>query len=204
VKTLALTGGIASGKSTVCRYFGEMGAVVLNADQEAHRVYAPATPLFQELKKRYGPEIVRDGQIDRGRLAEIIFASPQEKKWLEERTHPATRQAIAAKLADLSKQDPPLVLVEAALHMETGYYRDFDGLIVVYLPETLALKRLMARDGISEEQARFRLASQMPIEQKKKLADWVIDNSGSLAETKKQVESLFEKFNLHLPNKKKG
>jgi dephospho-CoA kinase len=194
VKTLALTGGIAGGKSTVAKYFEALGAVVLDADKEAHQSYAPGTDLFDKLQKRFGPNIVSGGQVDRRRLGEIAFAAPAEMKWLESQTHPWTRRRIAENLAKISEKNPPLILVEAALHAETGYYRDFDGLIVVYTPEPLALQRLMARDGMSEAQARLRMTSQMPIEEKGKLADWVIDNSGSLDKTKQQVEALFKKF----------
>jgi dephospho-CoA kinase len=199
VRTLALTGGIASGKSTVAKYFEELGTVVLYADREAHQCYAPGTDLFQELQRRYGPSIVSAGQIDRRRLGEIVFSSPAERQWLESRIHPWTRARMAEKLADYSRKNPPLVLVEAALHVETGYYREFEGLILVYLPESLALERLKKRDDLSMEQARLRLASQMPIEEKKKLADWVIDNSGSLEETKKQVERLYKELISFVP-----
>lgn len=191
MKKLALTGGIASGKTTVAKFFEELGAVVLDADREAHEIYAPGTPLFHQLQERFGSDLVVGGQIDRKRLAQIVFTSPKEKKWLEEQTHPATRQRITQKLSQAIAQDPPLILVEAALHVETGYYRDFDGLVVVYVPEAIALGRLQARDGIGLEEAKLRLKNQISIEEKRQRADWVIDNSGSLEETRRQVEDLF-------------
>lgn len=194
MKVLALTGGIASGKSTVAQMFEKLGAKVLSADQEAHQVYAPGTPLFKELQRRFGPSIVSGGQIDRRRLAEIVFAAPDEKKWLEEKTHPETRRRLAEKLAVLMEGNPPLILVEAALHVETGYYRDFAGLIVVDAPEAVALERLQNRECLSPEEARRRLSAQWPPGEKKKLADWVIDNSGTLENTRKQVEKLFKEW----------
>jgi dephospho-CoA kinase len=199
VKTLALTGGIAGGKTTVANFFEKLGAVVLDADREAHQCYAPGTELFKELQKRYGAAIVSAGQIDRHRLGEIVFADATERKWLESKTHAWTQARIAEKLAEHSRNNPPLVLVEAALHVETGYYGKFDGLIVVYLPEALSVERLKKRDGLSTKQACLRLASQMPIEEKKKLADWIIDNSGSLEETREQVERLYKELTSSVP-----
>ena len=203
MKILALTGGIASGKSTVAKFFEELGAVILEADQEAHQCYAPGTDLFQELQKRYGPQIVSAGKIDRRRLGEIVFVDPTERQWLESKTHACAREHIAEKLRQIAKKNPPLVLVEAALHVETGYYREFEGLIVIYVPEAVALERLQRREGLNAEQAKRRIASQMPIEDKKKQANWLIDNSGSLEETKKQVTRLYKELTASLPQRKK-
>lgn len=204
MKVLALTGGIAGGKSTVARFFEEMGAVVLNADRIAHKTYEPGTPLFEDLKTRYGPSILAGGRIDREHLGEIVFGSAEERIWLESRTHPATRRLITEQLSELTQKNPPLVLVEAALHVETGYYREFDGLIVIYVPYDIAIQRLKARDGLSEEEAELRLKSQMPIEEKKKFADWLIDNSGGLEETKKQVRLLYNELISSVPPPKES
>lgn len=197
MKVFALTGGIATGKSTVADFFSKLGAVVLNADKIAHQTYAPNTPLYQEMIKRYGPQILlANAEIDRKALAGIIFQNPEEKKWLEAKVHPLTRALIRQKVESLAKepQKNPVVLVEAALHLENDYYKEFAGLIVVNTDEATQLKRLMARDGLSSEAAKRILRHQMPLSEKKKYAHWVIENSQDLATMQTQVEKLMKEF----------
>lgn len=194
MKVLALTGGIASGKSTVAKMFQDLGALILNADTLAHETYAPGTPLYRELLQRYGNELAPSGaEINRKALAKILFQNPKEKQWLEAKIHPLTRAKIKTHLENLAKKkaSPPLVLVEAALHVEGNYYQEFDGLIVVDISPEVQLERLQARDHLSLQEAQARLANQLPLEEKKKYANWVIENSGTLQETAKEVKKLY-------------
>jgi dephospho-CoA kinase len=195
MKILAITGGIASGKSTVCKFFRECGAVVLNADHLAHQIYRPGTAAYRALLRRYGKGILRkDRRINRSALSKIIFHSPREKKWVESKVHPATLGLIRRKLRALAKRRPPLILVEAALHAETGYYKKFPGLIVVDIKPEIQLYRLQRRGALSRAEALVRLKSQWPLKRKRALADWLIDNSGSRTHTRKQVRSLYQKL----------
>jgi dephospho-CoA kinase len=195
MKIIALTGGIASGKTTVARLFTRCGAKVLDADRIAHGVYRPGTAVYGAMLKRYGREVLhRNGRIDRNKLGKILFGSPRERKWLESVVHPQTRRQIAEALKKLRRRKPPLVLVEAALHVETGYHREFQGLIVVHAKPQVQLQRLMKRDKLTEHEARQRLRSQLPLKKKRAAADWVIDTSESLQDTKRQVIELYKKL----------
>lgn len=200
MKTIAITGGIGAGKSTVCEMFRNLGARIIDADILAHQVYEPGTPLHQAIRERFGPEILtKTGKIDRVRLGKIVFRSPEEKRWLESQTHPAVRELIRKQIQAAKEQSDPLILVEAALHVETGYYREFDGLIVVHVAPEVQIQRVMVRNQIDRDEAEHLLANQMPVEEKKKYADWVIDNSGDLETTRKQVRELFDQLLLNTP-----
>ena len=195
MKIYALTGGIASGKSTVASMFRELGAVIVDADKVAHRVYAKGSPLQRELVRRYGRSVLgASGDIDRRRLARILFSSAKEKAWLESRIHPETRRLIGAEIQKALRQKAPLILVEAALHVETNYHRSFPGMIAVASGKGRQLERLVEREALSLMEAKARIASQLPEAKKNRLADWVIDNSGSLAKTKAQVRRLFQEM----------
>ena len=192
MKVLAITGGIASGKSNVCRFFEDCGTWVLYADQLAHQVYTRGSPTYQKIVQRYGEDIIKeDGALNREKLAKILFNSASEKEWLEKEIHPATRLLIQKKIREAINQSPPLILVEAALHVETGYYKEFEGLIVVDINPEIQRERLIKRDGLSPEEAQTRIETQIPLKEKRKLADWVVDNSGTLEETKRQVDELY-------------
>lgn len=195
MKIYALTGGIASGKTTVAAMFRDLGAAVVDADKIAHRVYAKGSPLHRELVRRYGRSILgAGGEIDRGRLARILFSSSKEKAWLEARIHPETRRLIGVEIQKAVRRKAPLILVEAALHVESGYHRSFPGMITVASGGRRQLQRLVERESLELAEAKSRIASQLPEKDKKRLADWVIDNSGSLAKTRSQVKRLFKKL----------
>jgi dephospho-CoA kinase len=195
MKILALTGGISSGKTTVAQLFQKHGAIFLDADRIAHEVYKPATTLYREIIKRYGKNILgASRRIDRKKLAKILFQSPVEKIWLEKKIHPAVRRLIKQRIQAAIRRRPPLILVEAALHVETGYYRDFQGLLVVKTPRRLQLKRLTECGHLSRREALLRIKNQMPLSTKLKVADYVIDNSGSLAKTARQVNALMKRL----------
>ncbi|HKY61873.1 MAG TPA: dephospho-CoA kinase [bacterium] len=195
MKIYALTGGIASGKSTVAAMFRDLGAAVIDADKVAHRVYAKGSPLYRELRRRYGRSILRpSGGIDRKRLARILFSSAKEKSWLEGRIHPETRRLIGVEIQKALRRRAPLVLVEAALHVETGYHRAFPAMITVSSGGQKQLQRLVEREALDLAEAKKRVASQFPEKEKNRRADWVIDNSGSLAKTRAQVKRLFKRL----------
>ncbi len=191
MKTLALTGGIASGKSTVAQLFEKYGARVIHADLLAHQTYRRGTPLYRKILNRYGKKVLaRNGQIDRQALGKILFDSKKEKQWLEKEIHPLTRKLIGEKIQQCLKKKIPLILVEAALHVESGYYQEFQGLIVVKATKKNQIERLTQREGLSKREALARIQNQMPLSKKIKCADWVIDNSGTLKKTEKQVKQL--------------
>jgi dephospho-CoA kinase len=193
---IGLTGGIGSGKSTVSQFFQQCGAVVIDADKIAHQIYEHHPELVETLFKKFGDGIgdSQSKKIDRSRLAAIIFADEAKRKELEALTHPLIRNDIQMQIEKAHRLKAPLVLVDAALLVETGYYQTFDGLIVVKSEQEQQIFRIKNRDGLPPEEILQRIAAQMPLSEKLKVADWVIDNSGEVLETKKQVEKIFKEL----------
>jgi len=192
---LALTGGIASGKSTVAAMFEKLGAKLISADRLAHRVYRRGSPLYRQIVRRYGRRILRPGgAIDRRQLGDTLFGSKAEKKWLEKQIHPAVRALIAERIARFSKRRTKLILVEAALHIETGYYRNFSGLVVVHATRAQQMSRLVERDGLTPAEARLRLKQQTSEKIRLRLANWVVDNRGTLAATRREVAKVYREM----------
>jgi dephospho-CoA kinase len=191
---IGLTGNIAVGKSFVSERFTELGAAVIDADLVSRELMEPGKPVFFRVTEAFGPEILHnDGTIDRRRLGSIVFASEEKRRFLEGIVHPAIRCAIAGKIAEKEKISD-IVIVEAALMIETGGYRDYDRLIVVACSPDVQLARLTARDGLTEDEAKARIASQMPMEEKIRFADYVIDTSGTPESTLKQVDAVHRKL----------
>ena len=192
---IGLTGGIASGKSTVSGFFARCGAVVVDADAIAHRVMARGMPAWQAVVDHFG-EAILDGRggIDRERLGEVVFNDVRQKERLEVIVHPFVFEAMAREVAAAEKRQPGvLVVLDVPLLLETGMREGLDEIVVVYVPESVQIQRLTARDGLTEPQARARVAAQMPIEQKRQLADVVIDNTGSLDKTRRQVQAYYRR-----------
>ncbi len=195
MKVFGLTGGIACGKGTVSRMFRELGAAVIDADAIGHEIIAPRTPAWRELVRTFGESILRpDRTIDRGKLGEIVFADAAARAELNAITHPRIAQEIQTRLAELARRGHQIAIVEAALIGETDVTAAFDAIIVVHVNRSVQIARLMARDGLSQEEARRRIRAQMPAAEKKKLADYVIDNSGTIEKTRSQVEALWRKI----------
>ena len=182
LKVAGLTGGIASGKSTVAQWFAEWGAFVVDADQVSRDLIAPGGIAFDAVVARFGRRILDDaGQIDRAVLGRLVFDDADERRALEAILHPAIR---AESQRRFERCEAPLKVYEASLLVETGAWKDFDWLVVAACPTETQLMRLIARDGLDREQARKRLAAQFPLHKKVELADYVIDTAGTLEETK--------------------
>ena len=187
MRFIGLTGGIGSGKSTVARMLAERGAVILDSDVLAHEVVEPGTPGFEDVVARFGPEIVTaEGGVDRPALARVVFADDEARGDLEAIVHPLVRRRVAEEVAArVGTKD--VVVLDSPLLIETGTYRDCQQVLVVStLPET-QIRRLVAR-GMDEADARARLATQMPLEDKVAFADVVFDNEGTLEELEAQVD----------------
>jgi dephospho-CoA kinase len=193
---VGLTGGIATGKSTVSAMFAHRGARVIDADVLAREVVAPGQPPYSQIVKEFGSEILQeDGHLDRKRLGSIVFRDPTMRKRLEEITHPAIRRRQERILAALEEEAfEGIVIWDAALLIESGSQKTMDRVVVVVTDPATELARLMARDGIPEEEARRRIASQMPIALKARLADYVIDNSGTREQTEARVREVYAKL----------
>jgi len=189
-----LTGGIATGKSTVSAMFAHLGARVIDADLLAREVVAPGQPAHAAIVKEFGPEVLKaDGYLDRKRLGAIVFADAERRKRLEAITHPAIRQRQARILSVFEEEAfEGVVIWDVALLFETGGDAAMDKIVVAYADEATELERLMARDGIGEAAARARIQSQMPVAEKAKRAHYVIDNSGTRAATQAQVRQVFQ------------
>ncbi len=191
MRVFGLTGNIGSGKSTVARILREAGIPVLDADRISREVTAPGGPAYGAVVREFGKGIVRpDGTIDRKRLGEIVFADPSLRARLEAITHPAIFDAMKNTLADLSAKGHPAAAVEATLIHESGRKGLFDAVISVTCDRETAISRLAGRRGISRTQAELRLGAQMDAGQKAGASDYVVDNSGTLDETRRQVVAL--------------
>lgn len=190
LKVLGLTGGIGSGKSTVARLIAGLGVPVLDADQLSREVVEPGQPAHAEVVQAW-PEVAgADGRIDRKHLGAIVFADPAARARLEAIMHPRILALSEARFADLAAKGHTLAFYEATLLVETGRYKDFDGLVVVTASPETQLERVLARGGLTEEQAQARIDAQLPLLAKVRVADHLIDNDGPLAETQAQVERL--------------
>jgi dephospho-CoA kinase len=193
---VGLTGGIASGKSIVTRVLRDLGAHVIDADKIVHDLLAAGQDACREIVHRFGIGIqLPDGSIDRRRLGEIVFSDPGQRAWLNQCIHPRVFEAYQHQVKHLRDRDPrAIVVMDAALLIETGYYRKMDRLIVVYANERDQLKRLKERDRFTDEQALARIKSQMPLEEKRKHADYVIENTGTREETERQTREIFARL----------
>ncbi|MGO4495844.1 dephospho-CoA kinase [Paenibacillus sp. 2RAB27] len=187
---IGLTGGIACGKSTVSRMLVSRGALLIDADQIARDVVEPGSPVLEQVAAQFGQAVIGpDGSLQRKKLGEIIFGSPEARKQLDGLLHPPIRAKMREQMT-LYERDYPtkLVVVDVPLLIESNLVSMFEEIMVVYIPRHLQLERLMQRDGLSAENAQLRLDAQMSIEEKRKLADIVIDNSGTWEETNMRVE----------------
>jgi len=193
---VGLTGGVASGKTTVSNILREEGAYLIDADRIARELVQPHTPTWSELLKVFGEKILdRDGSIHRKKLAAIVFSDPQQRNVLNKITHPCIKEEMKRRVEQIGQKDPgAIVVIDAALLVELGDYREMDKVIVVTSTERQQIERLKEREGASEEEARRILSSQMAIEEKLKVADFVICNEGSLEETRRMTKEVFQEL----------
>lgn len=191
---VGLTGGIATGKSTVSRMFAELGVWVLDADRAARAVVEPGEPAWCEVKQAFGAEyFLPDGHLDRAKLGKLVFADEQARKKLEGIIHPKVYELMEREASQREVAGDKLVIFDIPLLFETGYEK-LDKTIVVYVPLAVQLKRLMERDGLNKEEAEKRIAAQMPMEEKIARADFVIDNSGGVESTRQAVQELWQRL----------
>jgi len=194
---VGLTGGIACGKSTVAALMRELGCRVMEADTIAHRLMQPGQPTYNEIVHEFGRQILHtDGPIDRAKLAAIVFADEARLARLNQIVHPRVVVEQDAWLAEAERAEPRgVAVVEAPLLIESGYHTRLQRLVVTWCRPEQQMERLLAR-GLSREQAAQRIAAQMPLEEKRRLADDQIDCSGSLEATRHQVEQVVAKLKL--------
>jgi dephospho-CoA kinase len=195
---VGLTGGIASGKSAVADALAELGAVVIDADLLAREVVAPGTPGLEAVVRRFGTGVLRPGsageppELDRAALGALVFADPDARRDLEAIVHPAVR----ARAVELTRAAPrgSIVVQVIPLLVETGQHDSFDVVVVVDLDPATQLARLMARNGLTREQALARIAAQAGRDERRRVADEVIDNSGTPAELRTATEALWRRL----------
>jgi len=194
MKVLGLTGGIGSGKSMVASMFAQLGADVIDADRLARDVVEPGQPALQEIASAFGRDILLpDGRLDRGKLGRIIFADPVARVTLNAITHPRIRERMDAEIA-ARQSGPGVLIVDIPLLYENERTGSVETVIVVWVDTQTQLRRLVERNGLSEHEARQRIAAQMPLDEKRARADVVIDNSGSPENTRRQVDAIYRRY----------
>ncbi len=193
---IGLTGSIAVGKSFVLECFREMGCYVLDADKTAREAVEPGTIGLKRVVEEFGGDVLRaNGELDRKKLGEIVFANEQKRALLNSIVHPLVIEKQNKWLAECElKDNNGVAIIDAALMIESGGYKRFDKLIVVWCESDIQLARLMERDGLLEADAEKRIASQMPQDEKKKYADFLIDTSYGLDDTRRQVIETFDRI----------
>ncbi|NPD25113.1 dephospho-CoA kinase [Corallococcus exiguus] len=192
-----LTGGIASGKSTVSRMLRELGARVLDADVLAREVVEPGTPGLRRIDERFPGVVGPDGRLDRVKLGAHIFANAEERAALNAIVHPEVRALFLQKLQALEAEGVTHAVYDVPLLIETGLHTAMEGVAVVWVPREVQKARLMTRDGLLADQAEARLTAQMALDDKRAHATWVIDNSGTPEATRPQVEAVWRAMLAH-------
>jgi dephospho-CoA kinase len=186
---VGLTGGIASGKSIVAAELAAHGAVIIDADVLAREVVEPGTPALGAILDRFGMQVLKNGQLDRSRLAEIVFADPIARRDLERIVHPAVR-ARAAEL-ERAAGDAAVVVHVIPLLVETGQHEDFDLVVTVDADHETQVQRVMARSGFTRAEAESRISAQASREERMRAADVVVYNTGSMTQLKQQIDALW-------------
>jgi dephospho-CoA kinase len=193
---VGLTGGIATGKSTVSAMFRGLGCVVIDADRLAREVVEPGQPAYNEIVETFGRGVLEPGgRLDRKALGAIVFANEDRRRRLEAITHPRIRARLQARLDDLGAEGfEGIVIFDAPVMIESGTHRGMDRLVVVTSDEAAQVARQQARDGLGPAEATQRIRSQMPLDEKVRVADYVVDNSGDLAATEAQVREVHRRL----------
>ncbi|HZL75417.1 MAG TPA: dephospho-CoA kinase [Propionibacteriaceae bacterium] len=193
---VGLTGGIASGKSMVAAELAARGATIIDADVLAREVVEPGTPALAAILERFGTQVLKDGQLDRTRLAEIVFADPVARRDLERIVHPAVR-ARAAEL-ERAAGDAAVVVHVVPLLVETGQHKDFDLVVTVDADHETQIQRLMARNGFTRAEAESRIAAQASRDDRTRNSDVVLHNTGSMTQLKQQIDALWTELSSAL------
>jgi dephospho-CoA kinase len=192
---VGLTGGIACGKTVVRALLADRGALTIDADVIVHQLMAAGTDLTRRIAEAFGPGVLSaDGAVDRKKLGGIVFSDSSARSKLNALVHPDVIREEKRLLREAEAARVDIAVVDAALMIEAGTYRDYDRMLVVHCPRALQIERLAARDGLAPEEAARRVDAQMPVEEKKPYADFLIDTSGSLADTERQVQETWERL----------
>ena len=194
---VGITGGIGSGKGLATEFFRSRGAVIIDADEIAHELTRPKLPVLADIADAFGQGIVReDGSLDRGQLARLVFGDPQALARLNAITHPAIRSEIERRLARCTEEKRThVVCIVAPLLLEAGYRESVDRLLVVVADEEERVGRVMARNGLTEEEVKKRMAAQMPPAEQTSEADWVVDTTRGQEDACRQLEGIWAELN---------
>lgn len=202
---VGVTGGICSGKSTVAALFKNLGAIVIDADQVAHELVEPDQPLFEAVASAFGREVVdANGRIDRRRLGGIVFADPEARKRLEAILHPAIIEECERRIRQAGASGAAVCFVDAALLIESGWYTRCDAVILVEASEAVQLDRSVGTRALSRNEAIQRIRAQMPQDEKRRHAHYVIENDGPLEETERQVRAVWDQLSVKVAPRKKA
>lgn len=193
-RTAALTGGIASGKSTVARMFRDLGAHIIDADRVARQVVEPGRPAWKEVVEHFGQALLlEDGRIDRKKLGAIVFNQTEERQILEQIIHPRVIDDINRQEHQVrNAEHDRVIVVDVPLLIEASMQTNYVTIVVVYVSEEVQLERLMARDSLPEQVARQRIAAQMPLDEKLRYATHIIQNNGTYQQTQQQVMTVYQ------------
>ena len=202
---VGLTGGIASGKSTVADMFKKEGGCVIDVDLISREVVEPGKPAWQEVINLFGRKVLSDDQtINRKKIGDIVFSDIEKRKKLEEIIHPKINEEKLKKIREIEKKDKQaIIIIDIPLLIETNKQNTVDKIVLVYVSPQEQIKRLLKRDGLSVEEAHKRLSSQMPIENKKKFARYIINNEEPLEKVQKQVKGIFRELKKEEAQRKK-
>jgi len=193
MRLIGVTGGIATGKSTVDGLLVAHGAAVIDADELAREVVLPGEPALAEVAQRFGAEMLQpDGTLDRARLGAVVFANPDARRDLEAMTHPRITVLMQERIAQALAGAAPVVAVDIPLLYENGRESLFEGVLLVYAPQEVQVRRMFERNGLERAAAMQRLTAQLPIDEKRSRATWVIDNSGDREATAAAVDTWWE------------
>lgn len=190
---VGLTGSIATGKSTVSKMFADAGAVIVDADKIVREVQQPGKRAFLEIVEHFGSDVLlTTGELDRAKLGSLVFGNEENRSKLNAIVHPRVREERDQQTAAaLARDNQAIIIWDIPLLIETGIYQEVEKTVVVYVDRETQYERLLKRDELSAEAAKQRIAAQMPIEEKKRYADFLIDNRGTIEETQRQVQEVW-------------
>lgn len=194
MKVIGLTGGIASGKSTVAQHIRQQGIPVFDADAVSKAVVAPGTEGLEKVIAAFGKEYLKDGGLDRKKIAEVVFNNKEKLKLLESIILTRVWEEAEQAIAEAKKQNSPMIVLDVPLLIEKDWYKKVDEVWLVYISPEEQIRRVMLRDGMTREQAKARMANQMSTDEKRKYANVVIDNGGTLEKTLAFVQKEIEKI----------